>query len=363
MVIVYRLWKECDECTGRSLGYCFGKLFRVFIQGSYCRRAVDIAYIRITFSWNSWVFMSHSQSDFSLGMKRVSTGSTADHTQLEAWREFLTVVGEERRAYGSPRPLRILAGEFALHALALMFPQFAHPLRTSVGDIQEEAAEFVELLQAALSPLVGDVGNVVSVFLDRLPSVRAMLLDDAMAITTGDPAAASLEEVIIAYPGFLATAVHRLSHELYRLSIPLFPRVLSEWAHGETGIDIHPGARIGAAFAIDHGTGVVIGETSEIGDRVRIYQGVTLGALAVSKKLQNSKRHPTIGSDVVIYANATILGGATVVGDRSVIGGNVWLTTSVPEGSVVHFTSRVEPRSRPWGGGSDGSDDGIEFYL
>lgn len=256
----------------------------------------------------------------------------------------------------------MLAGEFALHALALMFPQFAHRARSSVNDIEAEAAQFVNLLRSALMPLTDDVDGVVNSFLGRFPAVKAMLMEDAGAITSGDPAAASLEEVIIAYPGFLATAVHRLSHELYKRHIPLFPRVLSEWAHGETGIDIHPGARIGSAFAIDHGTGVVIGETSEIGDRVRIYQGVTLGALAVSKKLQNSKRHPTIGSDVVIYANATILGGATHVGDRSVIGGNVWLTTSVPEGSVVHFTSRVEPRSRPWGGG-DGSDDGIEFYL
>lgn len=288
---------------------------------------------------------------------------SARGAQSEAWREFLALVGEERRAYGSPRPLGVLAGDFARHALALMFPQFAHSSRSSAGDIQEEAAEFVALLRTALTPLAQDIDAVVECLLDRLPVVRAMLLDDAMAITSGDPAAASLEEVIIAYPGFLATAVHRLSHELYKLSIPLFPRVLSEWAHGETGIDIHPGARIGASFAIDHGTGVVIGETSEIGDRVRLYQGVTLGALAVSKKLQNSKRHPTIGSDVVIYANATILGGATHVGDRSVIGGNVWLTTSVPEGSVVHFTSRVEPRSRPWGGVGDGSDDGIEFYL
>jgi serine O-acetyltransferase len=148
--------------------------------------------------------------------------------------------------------------------------------------------------------------------------------------------------------------VHRLSHELYRLQVPLFPRVLSEWAHRETGIDIHPGAEIGAGFAIDHGTGVVIGETSTIGDRVRIYQGVTLGALAVSKKLANRKRHPTIGHDVVIYANATILGGNTEVGDGSIIGGNVWLTSSVPPRSVVQFSSRVESRHE---------DDGIEWHI
>jgi serine O-acetyltransferase len=195
---------------------------------------------------------------------------------------------------------------------------------------------------------------VVDAFLARMTAVHDALVLDANAITSGDPAAGSLEEVIIAYPGFLATAVHRVAHELYLLEVPLFPRVLSEWSHRETGIDIHPGARIGAGFAIDHGTGVVIGETSEIGDRVRIYQGVTLGALAVSKKLANRKRHPTIGNEVVIYANATILGGTTVVGAGSVIGGNVWLTQSVPPRSVVQFSSRVEQR--------DG-DDGLEFHI
>src|SRR5699024_9021033 len=136
-----------------------------------------------------------------------------------------------------------------------------------------------------------------------------------------------------------------IAHELYRLGVPVLPRVLSEWAHGETGIDMHPGAEIGSAFAIDHGTGVVIGETTVIGDRVRIYQGVTLGALAVSKRYANRKRHPTIGDDVVIYANATILGGTTIVGDGSIIGGNVWLTSSVPPRSIVQFSSSVEQRS------------------
>jgi serine O-acetyltransferase len=136
--------------------------------------------------------------------------------------------------------------------------------------------------------------------------------------------------------------------------VPLVPRLLAEWAHRQTGIDIHPGAQIGASFAIDHGTGIVIGETSVIGDRVRVYQGVTLGALAVSKRLANRKRHPTIGNDVVLYANATILGGETVVGDGSIIGGNVWLTTSVPARSVVQFTSTVGRRP---------TDDGLEFHI
>lgn len=285
---------------------------------------------------------------------------TIPHHMTATWRDFLETLRAERTQCGAPRPLRALAEEFALRALALMFPQFAHPSRRGPDGVPEEAAHLESVLRAAIAPLLSDPEPTIGSMLDQLPVLRAMLLDDAQAITKGDPAAASLEEVIIAYPGFFATAVHRLSHELYLRQVPLFPRVLSEWAHRETGIDIHPGARIGAAFSIDHGTGVVIGETSEIGDRVRIYQGVTLGALAVSKKLQNRKRHPTIGNDVVIYANATILGGTTLVGDRSVIGGNVWLTTSVPAGSVVQFTSRVEPRPTP---SADGSDDGIEFHI
>lgn len=276
-------------------------------------------------------------------------------TTPSAWQAFLDARKAERRACDAPRPLRALAEEFAFRALALMFPQFAHPARLGADGVDDEAAHLEALLRAAITPLVPDVEHVVQTLLARLPQVHALLVSDAHAITTGDPAAESNEEVIIAYPGFLATAVHRVSHELYVLGVPLFPRVLSEWAHRETGIDIHPGAKIGAAFAIDHGTGVVIGETSEIGERVRIYQGVTLGALAVSKKLANRKRHPTIGNDVVIYANATILGGNTVIGDGSVIGGNVWLTSSVPPRSVVQFSSRVEQRG--------GSDDGLEFHI
>ncbi|AMW06483.1 hypothetical protein GEMMAAP_02165 [Gemmatimonas phototrophica] len=260
----------------------------------------------------------------------------------------------ERQACDAPRPLRAMAEEFANRALALMFPQFAHPSRLGAEGVDNEAAHLEALLRAAITPLVPNADAVVAAFLARMTAVHDALVLDANAITSGDPAAGSLEEVIIAYPGFLATAVHRVAHELYLLEVPLFPRVLSEWSHRETGIDIHPGARIGAGFAIDHGTGVVIGETSEIGDRVRIYQGVTLGALAVSKKLANRKRHPTIGNEVVIYANATILGGTTVVGAGSVIGGNVWLTQSVPPRSVVQFSSRVEQR--------DG-DDGLEFHI
>ena len=181
-------------------------------------------------------------------------------------------------------------------------------------------------------------------YVAALPAVCEALREDATALAGGDPAATGEDEVILAYPGFLAIAVHRLSHELARAHVPLLPRLMSEWAHRETGIDIHPGAVIGHGFAIDHGTGVVIGETTVIGDRVRVYQGVTLGAMAVHKRLAHRKRHPTIGDDVVIYANATILGGDTHVGSGSVIGGNVWLTHSVPPRSVVLFESTVSAR-------------------
>jgi serine O-acetyltransferase len=270
------------------------------------------------------------------------------------WSTFLEELRAERRAGDAPRPMRALAEEFAGRVLALLFPQFAHPSQLGVTGVDEEAAQVEALLRAAITPMMSDVGQVVAAFLDQLPDVRASLQLDAEAILSGDPAAESLEEVIVAYPGFLATAVHRVAHELYRLNVPVFPRLLSEWSHRETGIDIHPGAVLGASFAIDHGTGVVIGETSIIGDRVRLYQGVTLGAHAVSKKLAHQKRHPTLGNDVVVYANATILGGTTVIGDGSIIGGNVWMTSSVPARSVVQFSSRVEQRP---------TDDGIEFHI
>lgn len=172
-------------------------------------------------------------------------------------------------------------------------------------------------------------------FFNKIPQIAKILDLDATAALNGDPAAQSLEEVIITYPGFYALCVHRLAHALSELNVPLLPRLMGEYAHQKTGIDIHPGANIGESCFIDHGTGVVIGETSLIGKNVKIYQGVTLGALSVKKKLQKQKRHPTIGDGVVLYANSTILGGQTIVGAGSVIGGNVWLTHSVPKNSVI----------------------------
>jgi len=173
-------------------------------------------------------------------------------------------------------------------------------------------------------------------FLVELPEILNQLNQDAKCIFRNDPAANSVEEVILAYPGFFTIAVYRISHQLYEHQMPLVPRIMSEYAHRLTGIDIHPGAKIGSPFFIDHGTGVVIGESTIIKNRVKIYQGVTLGALQVSKDMKNLKRHPTVEDDVTIYAGSTILGGDTIIGKNCTIGGNVWLTKSVPENSIVY---------------------------
>jgi serine O-acetyltransferase len=187
--------------------------------------------------------------------------------------------------------------------------------------------------------------------LRELPQIRALLQLDVEATLSGDPAARSSSEVILAYPGIAAITVYRLAHFLYQREVPLLPRIMTEHIHSLTGIDIHPGASIGHSFSIDHGTGIVIGETTTIGNRVKLYQGVTLGALSVARSMQGVKRHPTIEDDVIVYAGATILGGDTVVGHNSVIGGNVWLVESVPPHSTVYnppAASRpvVTPRHR-----------------
>ncbi len=178
-------------------------------------------------------------------------------------------------------------------------------------------------------------------FIRQLPNLRRILAMDVRAAYNGDPAAKGFDEIIFGYPGVFAVTVYRIAHQLHEQDIPLMPRTMTEYAHSITGIDIHPGARIGESFFIDHGTGVVLGETCRIGNRVRIYQGVTLGALSLQKEevesLRDTKRHPTIEDDVIIYSGATILGGDTVIGARSVIGGNVWLTESVPADSQVYM--------------------------
>jgi serine O-acetyltransferase len=228
--------------------------------------------------------------------------------------------------------------------LALLFPQRAErplPMADAVAaELHHFRAELAVLL-ALVPALPASATALADEFTAQLPALRAALLRDASAILASDPAATGLTEIISSYPGFYATALYRLAHALHQRGLPRLPRLLSEYAHQRTGIDIHPGAHIGSAFCIDHGTGLVIGETALIGANVQIYQGVTLGALSVTKGLQGTKRHPTIEDHVVIYAGATILGGSTVIGAHSIIGGNVWLTESVPSHSRVYHRAHI----------------------
>jgi len=200
---------------------------------------------------------------------------------------------------------------------------------------------FIEILTPLSQKYEIDVLEITEYYFHELKLIKQSLLEDAELILEFDPAAYSIEEVVLSYPGFHAIIVYRLTHALYKRKIPILPRMMSEWAHSRTGIDINPGASIGCPFFIDHGTGVVIGETSVIGKYVKMYQGVTLGALAVRKEDALTKRHPTIEDNVVIYANSTILGGNTVIGHDSIVGGNTWITQSVLPHSVVYTKSET----------------------
>jgi serine O-acetyltransferase len=217
-------------------------------------------------------------------------------------------------------------------------------LRSELAWLAERLAELVS--RTALPEGTG-ADRVVAHFVAQLAEIRARVAEDVEAAFEGDPAAKNFAEIVVSYPSIRALTVYRIAHELHRLGVPILPRMMTEYAHDRTGIDIHPGARIGRRFFIDHGTGVVIGETSVIGDRVRLYQGVTLGAVAPrhGESLRGRKRHPTIEDDVTIYAGATILGGDTVIGRGSVIGGNVWLTESVaPCSKVIAEPAHLERR-------------------
>ncbi len=234
--------------------------------------------------------------------------------------------------------------QLAEQVLNVLFPERAeHSLPTE--EAIDSTLEQLQLQLAAILtalPMAPDIARETATHLfSRLPALHQLLLQDAAAIVAADPAAQGQTEVVRTYPGFYAIALYRLAHALHQLKIALLPRVLSEYAHARTGIDIHPGAQIGSSFCIDHGTGLVIGETAVIGRHVKIFQGVTLGALSVTKELANIKRHPTIEDYVVIYAGATILGGSTVVGSHSIIGGNVWLTESVPSHSRVYHRAQI----------------------
>ena len=222
--------------------------------------------------------------------------------------------------------------------LALIVPEYkVHPIR----DEQELENRLMDSKRRLHSFLmlngIAERENLCTEFYSKLLYLQEVVNLDAEAICAGDPAARSVEEVRHAYLSFYAICTHRIAHELYILGIRIIPRILAEHAHGKTGIDIHPAAKIGKRLCIDHGTGVVIGETAEIGENVKIYQGVTLGALSVTKEVSGTKRHPTVGDNVVIYAGATILGGDTIIGDNSIIGGNVWLVESVEPGSKIYY--------------------------
>jgi serine O-acetyltransferase len=262
-------------------------------------------------------------------------------------RVFAETLIRHRRSEPAALPSKHDVEGFVDEVLALLFPQHAEDVDATEDQIRAQ----LTLLRADLGRVVCAVvprersQGLAGRFTELLPGMYESLRADAEAILAGDPAAESLDEVVVAYPGFLAIAIHRIAHGLHLLGVPILPRLLAEVAHARTGVDIHPGATVGRSFCIDHGTGIVIGETAVIGEEVKIYQGVTLGALSVSKSAAGTKRHPTIEDRVVLYANATVLGGDTTVGHDSVIGGNVWLTTSVPPRSFVYHSSQVRVRS------------------
>lgn len=259
---------------------------------------------------------------------------------------FAASLAAGRAEHGRLYPLGRDVAVFADRLLGLLFPQRSDEIGLTADDVQARLAQALDDLRRLVAGVTGAsaTGEVVAAFNLALPEIHRRVLLDAEAICAGDPAAESVDEVIAAYPGFLAIAIHRVAHAIQVAGVPILPRLLAEVAHTRTGIDIHPGATIGRSFCIDHGTGIVIGETAVIGDDVKLYQGVTLGALSVAKRNAGRKRHPTIGDRVVIYANATVLGGDTLVGDDSVVGGNVFLTSSVPPGSLVYQPAQARVR-------------------
>lgn len=284
--------------------------------------------------------------------------------QNEAFlKQILEKQAEESNNYGG----RLVGEQFVLELLGILLPgYFTEKRYNSVQDLSQHLTAFLDQAKKVILPymkgdpnrtLIQTAEQIVANFKNELPSIYESIWLDAKAAYQWDPAAESLREVILAYPGVFAIAVYRVAHSLYNLGVPVFPRILTEFAHEKTGIDIHPGAKIGKSFFMDHGTGIVIGGTTEIHDNVRIFQGVTLGALSVSKELAHIKRHPTIQENVIIYAGATILGGNTVIGRNSVIGGNAWVTTSVPSFSMVFQKNEIKVRNAPE------LDDVIDFSI
>ena len=254
------------------------------------------------------------------------------------------ILDRQQKAEAVP-PNEVIAG-WALKLLRMLYPeQSKHPYATmdtlKAAFVQFES-ELTHILENTKACNKSNNKTCAMEFFSALPQLYDLLNKDAEAIYNGDPAAKTLFEVIRAYPGFLAISFYRIAHQLFLQDITLLPRILTEYAHANTGIDIHPGAVIGEHFCIDHGTGIVIGETAIIGNHVKLYQGVTLGAMSVTKEMTGIKRHPTVEDHVIIYSGATILGGKTVIGQHSIIGGNVWLTESVPPHSTVYHRPVIE---------------------
>ncbi|MCC5939878.1 MAG: serine acetyltransferase [Lunatimonas sp.] len=244
---------------------------------------------------------------------------------------------------GCPSPKVI--NRFFEDILGLLFPEHANEVLRERGNLEMKYFDLQVQLKRILARNnqlhAGDGEELAVRFFDSLEQVYDLLLEDLEAIFSGDPAAKSKTEIIRCYPGFYAVAAYRVAHLLHKLGIFLIPRMITEYAHSRTGVEIHPGATIGRHFCIDHGTGIVIGETTVVGDHVKIYQGVTLGALSVNKEDADKKRHPTIEDEVIIYAGATILGGDTVIGKGSIVGGNVWLTKSIPPKSKIYYQTKL----------------------
>jgi len=263
-------------------------------------------------------------------------------------RQFSAELLKIRKSHKRILPVKTAARRFINELFKLLFPQYTDKVYYSPAEIESEFNLLCRDLRGILISLIGEedrIDEVCSCFMSSIPEINRRLWADAEAICAGDPAAENVDEVILAYPGFTAITIHRFAHELYLMKVPILPRLLSEYAHHITGVDIHPGAQIGERFCIDHGTGIVIGETAVIGSDVKIYQGVTLGALSVEKRFARKKRHPSIEDNVVVYSNATILGGETVIGRDSIIGGNTWITRSIPANSLVYHSHEVKVRS------------------
>lgn len=262
---------------------------------------------------------------------------------------FASALLSKRQTHSCTSSLKDESIEFLQEMIDFLFPHFSSKVYYSKEDvlakIQLMERNLISLLKTLNSNFKNDPVESAKRFIEQIPKVHDNLWLDAEFINQGDPASESIDEVILAYPGFFAIIIFRLAHELYKLEVPIIPRILTEYAHEKTGIDIHPGAQIDSPFFIDHGTGIVIGETSVIGKNVKIYQGVTLGAISVDKGLSETKRHPTIEDDVVIYSQAVILGGNTVIGKNSVIGGNAWITQSIEPNSIVYNKTEVRVRT------------------